>query len=102
MTDIAGDRQYEITTFATKYGVARIAQLGTVILSIAYLVAIFLPFIFPSYFRRLPMTLGHSLFLVYGLNNYRTLNPDDMNSTKTFYKRIWNLFYLEYILYPFI
>lgn len=45
---------------------------------------------------------GHSLLLV-GLGTaIRRLVPDSQDSVKTFYKRIWDLFYLEYAMYPFI
>lgn len=30
------------------------------------------------------------------------LEPDSQDSIKGFYKRIWDLFYLEYAMYPFI
>lgn len=32
----------------------------------------------------------------------RRLEPDSQESIKGFYKRIWDLFYLEYAIYPFI
>lgn len=48
------------------------------------------------------MVGGHSLLLV-GLGMaLRKLEPDSQESVKGFYKRIWDLFYLEYAMYPFI
>ncbi len=97
-----GDEKYSISTFATKYGIGTIAKLSTIALCLAYAGAISLPFLLKGKFKVLPMTLGHFAFLVYSLINYQKLDANDMTSVKKFYKSIRNLFYLEYILYPFI
>jgi homogentisate solanesyltransferase len=102
LSDIEGDKKYNIDTFASKYGVAAIAKWATVVLSSTYLVAMGLPFLLPQSYKALPMTLGHGALLSYFLLSYKDLRPDDMKSVRSFYKAIWNLFYLEYCLYPFI
>jgi hypothetical protein len=48
------------------------------------------------------MITGHTLFAAYLYRARTKLIPDDKSSVKTFYKRIWDLFYMEYMLYPFI
>ena len=48
------------------------------------------------------MVPAHALFASYLLWSYRQMDPSKMPDVKAFYKRIWDLFYLEYILYPFI
>lgn len=75
-------------------------------------------------FSPLPMIGGHLALLAYFLYNYNILlksnssgsgsinsvsgvtekqiNDLSLVSVKVFYKSIWNLFYLEYCLYPFI
>ena len=72
-------------------------------------------------FNPIPMIGGHAALLAYFLYNYSILlksnrngsssvsgsadtEKNDLNlvSVKIFYKSIWNLFYLEYCLYPFI
>lgn len=45
---------------------------------------------------------GHSALLVVLGFALRRLVPDDQSSIKAFYKRIWDLFYLEYAMYPFM
>ena len=102
LQDIEGDKKYNISTFASKYGVQTIANIAASVLSCTYILAILLPFIYPNKFRLIPMALGHTTFLIYFLINFKNLNSDDMSSIKEFYKSIWNLFYLEYLLYPFI
>lgn len=102
LPDIEGDQKYQISTFAAKFGVKAIARAATAVLSSAYIMAMMTPAVFPGSFRVLPMVLGHAAMLVYFLQSYRELDADRMDSVKRFYKKIWNLFYLEYILYPFI
>jgi homogentisate solanesyltransferase len=102
LPDIEGDMKYDITTFASQYGAKAISTAATIVLGAAYLIAIALPKFLPNAFRPLPMILGHTMSLVYLLFNYRRLHPEDLVSVKKFYKVIWNLFYFEYILYPFI
>ena len=53
-------------------------------------------------FNVLPMAVGHSAYLAYFVYSYLNFQPESMTSLKKFYKTIWNLFYLEYCLYPFI
>lgn len=48
------------------------------------------------------MVGGHTLLLALMASSLRALNPESQDSIKGFYKRIWDLFYLEYAMYPFI
>ena len=78
------------------------AKFGTKLLSIAYVGAILLPLILPGKFHFVPMVFGHSVALFYLLQAYGKLQPEDTKSVKVFYKSIWNLFYFQYLIYPFI
>lgn len=103
LPDIEGDVKYNIVTLASKFGVQKIALGSTVTLSMAYVVSVLLPFLLPKAgFQMLPMTVGHSAFLIYLTNIYKRLDSTSMSSVRKFYKSIWNLFYLEYVLYVFI
>lgn len=102
LTDVEGDVKYDITTFASKYGVRGVARFASSLLSIAYCAAVALPFVLKNSFRVYPMVFGHLALLVHFLWNYRKLEPSNMDSVKEFYKAIWTNFYLEYFLYPFI
>lgn len=100
---MAGDKQFRISTFASHYGVARTAAVATAALSVAYVIAGTLPWLNPKgSFRSMPMLLGHLSGLLYLLRSYTELDADDHRSINRFYKAIWNLFYFEYVLYPFI
>ena len=103
LPDVEGDVKYNVKTLASTYGIKKVARFCSGLLATAYAVAISLPFVMPQAgFKALPMSLGHSVFLLYFLKSFADLNTSDMNSVKSFYKAIWNLFYLEYCLYPFI
>lgn len=102
LPDIEGDRKFQIETFASKYGIKNIANVASLVLASAYVAAIVLPVVLPGQFRTVPMVIGHSLYLLYFVYSYNKFDPDSMSSLKSFYKAIWNLFYLEYCLYPFI
>ena len=102
LPDVEGDKKFNIDTFAGKYGVSAVANVAATSLSTAYLTAIIIPLVHPNHFRVLPMVLGHTMYLLYFLWGWKNLDGNDMNSVKRFYKIIWNLFYLEYCLYPFI
>ena len=103
LPDIEGDKKYNISTLASKYGVAKIASISSAVLALTYTVSIMLPFITPAgSFNKLPMSAGHGLLLLYLINIHKKLNPTNISSIKQFYKSIWNLFYFEYLLYIFI
>jgi hypothetical protein len=49
-----------------------------------------------------PMIGGHLTLAAMLVSKWRQLDPESMPSIKTFYKNIWDLFYLEYGLYTLI
>jgi homogentisate solanesyltransferase len=108
LPDVEGDKKYDIETFASKYGVKAVARISSALLVLAYVYAIAVPFTTalggPS-FNKVPMVGGHASFLVYFLWSFMKFDQDptsNPSSLKRFYKSIWNLFYLEYCLYPLI
>lgn len=102
LPDVEGDKQYQISTFASKFGVKSIALSSVLVLSAAYVTAMALPVLKPQSFRVSTMVGGHAVALLYLWRIYADLVPSEMGSIKKFYKSIWNLFYWEYVLYPFI
>eukprot|EP01031_Cornospumella_fuschlensis_P031731 gene31731-38351_t len=101
LPDIEGDKKYSIPTFAARYGVLPISRVATGVLSAAYALAMCLPLVLPGKYRPLPVVLGHGVALLYILSSYAQLE-ESVAGVKKFYKSIWNLFYFEYLLYPFI
>ena len=94
---------YSIKTFATKVGVKRIAQGATAALFLNYIHAIATGALaVAGTFRKIPMFGGHAALAALLVARFRQLDPDSMPSVKKYYKHIWDLFYMEYILYTLI
>lgn len=104
LPDVEGDRQFKIETFATKVGVRSIACLGSGLLLANYAGAIIAAFRMPQAFRLAVMAGGHSVLGIALI--YQTWLLDTRKYSQEgiadFYRFIWNLFYLEYALLPFI
>ncbi|XP_056158939.1 homogentisate solanesyltransferase, chloroplastic isoform X2 [Syzygium oleosum] len=104
LPDVEGDRKFQISTFATKLGVRNIAFLGSGLLLLNYVAAIFAAVYMPQAFRRSLMIPAHSI-LALGLI-FQAWVLERANYTKEaiagYYRFIWNLFYAEYIIFPFI
>nr|AKM76562.1 AT3G11945-like protein [Erodium texanum] len=104
LPDVEGDRKFQISTLATKLGVRNIAYLGSGLLLLNYIASVLAAIYMPQAFRRSIMIPVHS-FLALSLI-YQTRVLEQANYTKEaisgFYRFIWNLFYAEYIIFPFI
>jgi len=102
LPDIEGDKAFEISTFATRVGVSKIAKGATAFLLLNYIHAIATGLLNQSAFRLIPMIGGHAALAVMLMVRFTKLDPESMASIKTYYKHIWDLFYLEYVLYMLI
>ena len=102
LPDVEGDKAYNISTFATKVGVSKIAKGATLCLFLNYVHAIMTGVLGKGAFNLLPMIGGHALLATMLLVRFRELEPEKLASIKKYYKHIWDLFYLEYVLYTLI
>ncbi|CAA0837506.1 Homogentisate solanesyltransferase-chloroplastic [Striga hermonthica] len=104
LPDVEGDRKFKISTLATKLGVRNIALLGSGLLLVNYIGSILTAIYMPQAFKRSLMIPSH-VILASGLT-FQAFLLERANYTKEaiseFYRFIWNLFYAEYILFPFI
>nr|AKM76560.1 AT3G11945-like protein [Erodium foetidum] len=104
LPDVEGDRKFQISTLATKLGVRNIAYLGSGLLLLNYIASVLAAIYMPQAFRRSIMIPVHSVLALSLI--YQTRVLEQANYTKEaisgFYRFIWNLFYAEYILFPFI
>ncbi|GER52446.1 homogentisate prenyltransferase [Striga asiatica] len=104
LPDVEGDRKFKISTLATKLGVRNIALLGSGLLLVNYIGSILAAIYMPQAFKRSLMIPSH-VILASGLI-FQAFLLERANYTKDaiseFYRFIWNLFYAEYILFPFI
>ena len=100
---IQPNKKYNISTFATKIGVSKIAKGATFCLLLNYIHAILTGILSKSgSFRLTPMIGGHVTLATMLLLRFKELEPEKLASIKKYYKHIWDLFYLEYALYTLI
>jgi homogentisate solanesyltransferase len=103
LPDVEGDKAYNISTFATKIGVSKIANGATLCLILNYFHAILTAVLSKAgTFNAFPMIAGHAALAVMLLVRFKDLEPEKLASIKKYYKHIWDLFYLEYFLYTLI
>nr|AKM76564.1 AT3G11945-like protein [Francoa sonchifolia] len=104
LPDVEGDRKFQISTLATNLGVRNIAFLSSGLLLINYIAAILVAVYMPQTFRRGLMIPAHTI-LALGLI-FQTWVLEQANYSKEaisgFYRFIWNLFYIEYIIFPLL
>ena len=103
LPDIEGDKAGGIQTFALTYGAKKVAGGAAAVLLLNYVGAVATALLAaPGTFRRPLMAGGHALAAAWLWRSHRKLDADSPSSIQEFYKQIWNLFYFEYMLYPFI
>lgn len=107
LPDVEGDKQYDVQTFATRVGVSAVARGATLALLLNYVSAIAQAALSPAgAFARRPMIAGHAALGALLARNYKRFERegggDAPSAVASFYKSIWDLFYLEYLLYIFI
>ncbi|XP_057546138.1 homogentisate solanesyltransferase, chloroplastic [Amaranthus tricolor] len=104
LPDVEGDRKFQISTLATKLGVKNISLLGSGLLLLNYIGSVAAAVYFPEAFRRSLMIPIHTILAICLV--FQTQLLDQANYSKeaitNFYRFIWNLFYAEYIIFPFI
>lgn len=105
LADVEGDKKFNIGTFATALGVRGVAFLGSGLLFANYMGAILAACVASSGTFRMAMMVGaHAMFAVFLIKS--TLKLDRAKYTKSavqeYYRAIWNLFYSEYVIFPFI
>lgn len=96
--DLAGDRRFDIRTFAVRLGPGRIFDIGRWVMTGFYVAPIVA--LAPGLPRpgSLVMLFGHGLLLALFWGVSRRILPADPASMRRFYLFFWGLFYAEYIL----
>lgn len=104
LADVKGDIQFKIDTFATRLGVRNIALLGTGLLMMNYIGAVGLALKLPSYFNAKLMIGAHTILALKLLYEGGKLDSGNytQQAIRRYYAWVWNLFYSEYVLLPFL
>mmetsp|Transcript_10505 Transcript_10505/g.27215 ORF Transcript_10505/g.27215 Transcript_10505/m.27215 type:complete len:349 (-) Transcript_10505:98-1144(-) len=106
LPDVQGDRDNSIDTFATRFGVEKVATAATCVLAANYAQTLLwaLNGTTGPFFRASVILPSHgilALMLVRGLFRLRKAQCS-MDAIQAFYRLIWLLFYSEYFLFPLI
>ncbi|KAG7958471.1 hypothetical protein I3843_10G022700 [Carya illinoinensis] len=104
LPDVEGDRKFQISTLATKLGVRNIAFLGSGLLMVNYVASVLAAIYMPQAFNRRLMIPAHIILGLILIFQAWVLEQADYTkeAISGFYRFIWNLFYAEYIIFPFI
>lgn len=102
LPDVAGDVKYGVKTLASSLGVAKAANLVVLALMANYVMAISVGLLAPAINSRPVMVMAHTALAAWLAYFASKLKPDSIPSIKLFYKNIWKLFYVEYLIFPFI
>ena len=104
LPDVEGDRRYGVETFATRLGVGRLAGLAVALLLANYAGAVGLAVARPDLFRASVMGGAHVVLAALLVVEFWRLQASRFSRRAIvgFYRGVWNLFYAEYALLPFI
>jgi homogentisate phytyltransferase/homogentisate geranylgeranyltransferase len=102
MPDIAGDRQFQIVTLSVRLGARRVFRLGMGVLSLCYLGMIAAGMVGVAGLNSAGLIIAHAALLVVAWWQARLVEVDRPKSVTRYYRFIWVLFYLEYLVFPLI
>lgn len=103
LPDIRGDKAEGVSTFASRVGPRKLVRIVIAMLLVNYIGAILTAIFAPATALNRPlMAIGHLALGGWLVSYQRSIQPNNQDSIKDFYRFIWKLFYAEYLLFPFI
>mmetsp|Transcript_43291 Transcript_43291/g.85752 ORF Transcript_43291/g.85752 Transcript_43291/m.85752 type:complete len:713 (+) Transcript_43291:66-2204(+) len=103
LADVEGDKRGQVKTFASTFGCGKVATTAAIVLAANYLTAMLEGCLKgPQVFHMVPMVVGHGAALGYLAWSRRRLAAGGDQEVDVFYRRIWHLFYFEYLIYVLI
>ncbi|MEM6252045.1 MAG: homogentisate phytyltransferase [Cyanobacteria bacterium P01_D01_bin.156] len=99
--DLEGDRQFQVRTLTVRLGSRYVFRLSLWVLTISYalLIALALGGVLPSIHTGF-LSITHLALLMLLIWRSRRVTLTQKSQIKQFYQFIWQLFFLEYILFP--
>lgn len=104
LTDIEGDKKFNIRTLAIVYSTKSALIAGNLLISFAYLFTIYMKLV--EYQNSIEISkelnvllYGHILLLILFIVNALSIDLNKHSSIQKFYKRFWWFFFAEYLLY---
>ncbi|KAH9798877.1 homogentisate phytyltransferase 1 [Citrus sinensis] len=100
--DVDGDKEFGIETLSVKLGKERVFWLCVYMLSIAYGAAVVVGASSSILLSKLLTIISHCILASSLWLRARTVDLSSNTSTFSFYMFIWKLYYVEYLLIPFV
>ena len=98
--DAEGDRRYEIATYTVRHGARAVMRAGLAVLAAAYIGMAVLGPLFIEGASAAVLVVGHLGALALLLLAARGVDPSDRAQFTQLYMRVWQLFFLEYVIVP--
>jgi homogentisate phytyltransferase / homogentisate geranylgeranyltransferase len=98
--DIPGDRVFSIRTLSVRLGPGRVLAIGVTTLAMAYVAMACAPLVVSLGVNAAVWVAGHVGALVMLVAFALRVSPADRIDVTRFYMRVWQLFFLEYLLVP--
>jgi homogentisate phytyltransferase/homogentisate geranylgeranyltransferase len=98
--DAEGDRRYEIATFTVRHGGRAVMRAGLAVLTAAYLGMAILGPLLVEGADPILLSVTHLAALALMFAAARGVDPSDRAGFTQLYLRVWQLFFLEYLIVP--
>ncbi|MGD1921399.1 MAG: UbiA family prenyltransferase, partial [Pleurocapsa sp.] len=98
--DLEGDRQYNINTFTLVIGKPAVFNLSRGVITVCYFGMIAAGLFWLTSLNVSFFITSHLILLVLLWWRSRDVNLEEKNAIADFYQFIWQLFFLEYLLFP--
>jgi len=100
--DVVGDLKSNIRTFSVRFGVKPVLRACMSLLCVDYLCGIYLGITSMKVYQFMILTFGHLSCLLLTMDKYAKTVTTSSASLYSFYMFVWKMFYLEYLILPFL
>lgn len=97
--DMEGDRKFQINTLSLRLGALSVFRAGNTLIVLTGFILIFLPVIFSFSLNTSFFASAHLALLLALLVAGRRVKLREASSVRKYYKFIWGLFFMEYIVF---
>ncbi|BBN02331.1 homogentisate phytyltransferase / homogentisate geranylgeranyltransferase [Marchantia polymorpha subsp. ruderalis] len=102
MPDVEGDKIYGIRSFSVRVGHRKVFWLCVSLIQAAYLVSIGVGLTNPYPLGKASMIIGHACLAAILWKRAKSVDLKSKAAITSFYMFIWQLFYAEYLILPFV
>jgi homogentisate phytyltransferase/homogentisate geranylgeranyltransferase len=99
MPDLEGDEQFEIRTLSLKWGVPSVFRWGNVLLLLSLATTAAMPFVLEMQLRAWPFAIVQGVIMLLLIAAGQRVNLREQKSIFAYYRFVWVLFFLEYIIF---